>query len=148
MNTNHTTARATISVRGNAQLEPLPTYGWRCGFYSQRPAMERHATHPEFVAGVRSGRAQRQRDLLPQSVRLILSLPHLVAMRRAVQAEYGDAADRDRLIASAMRAANRNDGRISSAGRDAAGVWNEWRRLSAAYEAERARLIALRGVAA
>ena len=159
MNTTHTTTRATITVRGNSQFEPLPDYGWRCGFYSLRPELARHAAHPEFIAGLRRGRAQRKSNSIPRATQLILGLPELVEQRRRIQSEYVDAAYRARLVAAQLRAAERNTGRMSSAGRDigavqreraerdGAEVWDEHRRLSDAYAAEVNRLCRLRGMA-
>lgn len=158
MNTTQTTTRATITVRGNSQFEPLPDYGWRCGFYSLRPELARHAAHPEFIAGLRRGRAQRQRDSIPRATQLILGLPALVEQRRRIQSAYGDAAYRTKLITAQLRAAERNTGRMSSAGRDigavqreraeidGAEVWSEHRRLSDAYHAEVNRRCRLRGL--
>ena len=156
MTTTHTTTRATITVRSNTQFEAMRQYGWRCGFYSMRPELSRHAMNADFLSGVRIGRTQRQSTCLSHAAQIILDLPRLVEMRRAVQTAYGDAAHRDKAIAAWRRSASRNDGVMSSSGRDigavqraradedAVGVWDQWHSLSAAYESERARLMALR----
>lgn len=154
---NHITARATV----NGQFEPLPMYGWRCGMYGLRPELPRHAEHPEFVAGVRMGRAQRQSRHIPSALSVILSLPALVALRRRIQDAYGEAAEADRRLAAQYRAAARSTGQISAAGRDVGAVrlqradesaacvadqWATHRHLSDEYAREVNRLCALRGL--
>lgn len=158
----HTTPRATIIVRGNTQFEPLPQFGWRCGMNSLRPDLVRHAAHPEFLAGLRRGRAQRKSGPgISDAMGLILGLPVLRAMRQQIHAAYAEAAEADRRLASSYRAAARGAGQVSSAGRDigelrlshadraaesVAAYWAQHRRLSDAYEIEVNRLFSLRGL--
>lgn len=143
------------------QLEPLPFYGQRCGIRSLQPEQSRWLSHPEFLAGLRNGRAQRQhRCSVSNATALILGLPHLRAMRVRIQEVYGDAADADRRLAASYRAAARRSGEITCMGRDAGAVilghadqvaedvaeqWETHRRLSAEYAAEVNRLCRLRG---
>ena len=141
------------------QYEPLPRYGWRCGFYSLTPELERHAKSPEFLDGLRRGRAQRQASSTPASVALILGLPHLVEMRRAAREAYQDAAWAQRRLESSYRAASMSMGKISCMGRDIGEtrlskadeqygevkeLWDRHQQLSDEYEVERSRLIAKR----
>lgn len=157
----NTTKRAQTEFCGKLQFEPLPQYGWRCGMYSLRPELSRHATNPEFRDGLRRGRAQRQRRGIAPSMALILGLPHLREMHSAIRAAYSDAADADRRLASAYRAAAGAAGQISSMGRDIGAVrlanadrdaadvselWAEHRRLSDEYAAEINRMCRIRGL--
>lgn len=150
----------TRKYDGN-QYEPLPAYGWRCGTYSLTPELARHAKHPEFLAGVRQGRAQRQQTGMPAAYGMILSLPHLRAMRKEIQEAFNDAAQAQKILDSRYRAAARGMGEISCIGRDVGerrlsdadrhaedvtDLWATHRRLSDAYEAERSRLLAKRGM--
>lgn len=160
MNTTRTTERRALTVPGYQfpLLEPLPDYGWRCGMYSLRPASQRWASHPEFLSGLRRGRAQRQSVALPGAVQTILGRADLIERRRQIQRAYSDAAYSAKLVSAGLRAAARNDGRISSTGRNigavqreramsaADGIWDQHSRLSDAYAREVNRLCALRGM--
>lgn len=148
-----------IDTRG--QAEPLPMYGWRCGMYSLTPELARHGQNPEFLQGLRRGRAQRQKPGMPAAFGLILGLPHMRQMRMKIQSAYADACGAQRRLDAGYRAAARGMGKMSCLGRDMGGamvsksdaeasyvaeLWEKYNKLSSAYETERRRLLALRGI--
>ncbi|MCB0682596.1 MAG: hypothetical protein KDC32_17075 [Saprospiraceae bacterium] len=155
------TLRTTTRIPNGRDWEPLPQYGWRCGMYSLRPELDRHARNPEFIDGVRLGRAQRKASSMPAAYGMILRLPNMQAMRREIQAVFAEAAEAQRRVDAAYRAAARGMGHISSAGRDIGAVrtaradeqaddanllWQKHRDLSDAYATERSRLLQKRGI--
>jgi hypothetical protein len=166
MNTSRTTRRQSITTSkpGCNDYETLLNYGLRCGRYSLRPdpsEPDRWLKNPEFLRGLREGRALRQQPVWPRAYSLILGLPRLRAMRAEIQEVYRGWSEAARRLAASYRAAARSSGRVSSMGRDVGEVMHsradaaaeqvdELQRqhaaLAASYEAERARLMRLRGV--
>jgi hypothetical protein len=148
---------------GKGQYEPLLDYGWRCGFYSLTPELERHAKNSEFLQGLRRGRLQR-REIPPihaQALALILSRPELRELRAKIQSVYSEAMEAGRRADRFARAAVYAGDVVSCTGRsvagsrmntsdsiadDAAELWREYERLNRAYEDRVNGLCAIRRI--
>jgi hypothetical protein len=156
----HQTIRKQI---GHGQYEPLPQYGWRCGFYSLTPELERHAKNPEFLTGLRRGRQQRCAisPVYAQALGLILCRRELRELRANIQSVYGEAMEADRRSACFARAAVYAGGAVSCIGNsigasrmtesdrigdEAEQLWAEYGRLNQVYEQRVKGLCAVRRI--
>lgn len=106
----------TRKIDTRGQAEPLPMYGWRCGMYGLTPELTRHGQNPEFL--------QRRLD----------------ASYRAAARSMGKMSCLGRDMGDAM--VSKSDAEASYV----AELWAEYNKLSSAYETERRRLLALRGM--